>query len=261
MGLFRVGWAVFRALGATLLAGLLVASLLVNGSLMVGGAVGSVAVAAFEALSGLRSPITQTAEEVAELTAEVAGLTAEVAGLTAEVEKERRAAQQAKLARDAERRSNRQLKVELEEARMRTVKFRGREVPLKSAVIETTKSVTGRARNSALREVGAMMGESLPVVGIAVIAAVTAAELHDLCDTIRDMKALQAAIDGETSLDPDAMTVCSMEVKSKEQITADLEAAPNIAWAEAQTWVPALKEMYPGIEWQSYRGALALWLP
>lgn len=247
MGLFRVGWTVFRALGSVLLVGLLIASLVVNGSLMVGGAVGRVAVAAFEAVTGFRSVITQTAEEVAELTAQVAA--------------ERRAVQQAKQALEAERRLTRQLKAEVAEARTRTVKFKGKEMPLKSAVTETTQSVTRRARNSAVREVGAIMGEALPGVGIAVIVGVTAAELSDLCDTIRDMKALQAAIDDATSLDPDVLTVCSMEVKSKEQIRADLEAAPNIAWTQAQIWVPALKDMYPSIAWQSYRGKLAHWLP
>lgn len=70
---------------------------------------------------------------------------------------------------------NKRLKAELE------VDIRGKRVPVRQAVKETTEKAAKRIATATARNVLTMPGEALPFVGIAVVVGATAWEVSDAC--------------------------------------------------------------------------------
>lgn len=105
-----------------------------------------------------------------------------------------------------------------------------------------------------------MAGESLPWIGTAVIVGVTALELKDLCDTIRDMNALKIAFNPELEPSEDELTVCSARVPSRQELWASTKASPGVAWAKAKELTPTLEDLksieVPEADWSFYRRSL-----
>ena len=107
----------------------------------------------------------------------------------------------------------------------------------------------GAARNSA-----AALGEAIPFFGVAVIAGGLALEVNDACETVKDMKGLESAInaDGDpvsahekamaefncTDLIPNAN-----DLPTKDHIWNQMKTAPDKAWKQASTFVAGLPEL------------------
>jgi hypothetical protein len=135
------------------------------------------------------------------------------------------------------------LKAEAVDPFLKQVTYKGRKMVLKEAVAETSNTISKRAAKSAAREIASMPAESLPFWGTAVIVGVTTIELIDLCNTIKDMNALQRAFDPELTPTEDETTVCSMKTPSKEALWKTAKAAPGEAWAAAREATPNLEEI------------------
>jgi len=195
--------------------------------MFVGGMLYSAASSAFNALTGMRPVAMQHADEVAELTREVA----------------------------QERAANRKLRAELADASSGLVTFRGKKVAVKEAVKTTTNRISRRAVTTSKRAVSSMVGESIPYGGIAVIVGVTALELKDLCDTLKDMSELQQALNPDAAVDDKEKTVCAQRVPTREELWATVKKSPGNAWAKAKDVVPSLEEIkdydLPDIDWES----------
>jgi hypothetical protein len=125
----------------------------------------------------------------------------------------------------------------------RTVTYRGQKKRLAEAVADTTKRVSARTAKGAARNVGSIAGEAIPVAGIAVVVGVTAWELKDACDTMKDLRALELATDPKASEDPSVAEVCGLEVPTKEQAWEVVKASPRQAWERAKEYVPELPEL------------------
>ena len=125
----------------------------------------------------------------------------------------------------------------------RTVTYRGQKKRLAAAVADTTKRVSTRTAKGAARNVGSIAGEAIPVAGIAVVVGVTAWELTDACDTMKDLRALELATDPTASEDPSVAEVCGLEVPSKEQVWEVVKASPGHAWEKAKGYVSDLPEL------------------
>lgn len=138
------------------------------------------------------------------------------------------------------------------------VRFRGQHVRLKDAVARTTDRVSTRAVKAATRNTASMAGEALPYVGVAVIVGVTALEVRDQCETIRDMTALRRSFDLTAGPSEDELTVCSMKVPTREELWAAALDAPGKAWAFAKDVTPDLTELSE-IEWPSVASMAAVW--
>lgn len=233
---------------------LLVLSVTLNIAMFVGGMVYQMASSAVSSLTGFRTVAMQHADEVADLGADLTKermtktrLRGELAEATSDL--------------SAERVAKRKLHTELSESTSRRVAFRGRKVAIKEAVDTTADRITKRAVATSTREVSAMAGEAMPYIGTAVIVGVTALELKDLCDTLKDMEELKRAFDPTLQRSEEQVTVCAMKVPSKEQLWELAKASPRKAWAAAQDAVPTLDEIkgyeFPDVDWQGNWGAVS----
>ena len=88
-----------------------------------------------------------------------------------------------------------------------------------------------------------MPGEAIPWLGTSVIVGVTALELYDLCATIKDMNELKNAFNPSASTSDEELTVCSLEVPSKEDILLAVKNSPSAAWEKAKDITPTLEEI------------------
>ncbi|MDA8682445.1 hypothetical protein N9M08_07910 [Porticoccaceae bacterium] len=98
------------------------------------------------------------------------------------------------------------------------VKFKGKKVTVAEAVGSTTRGIKRRAVKTATKSVGAMAFEAAPFVGPAIIVSVTAWELKDLCDTAKDMDALNKALNPDEVANTDEISVCAISVPSTEEL-------------------------------------------
>lgn len=116
------------------------------------------------------------------------------------------------------------------------VRFRGQTRTVKSAVSETTNRVSRRIARATARSTGSVAAESIPYVGIGVIVAVTAWEIQDACETMKDLHELNVAFDPNAGNDPDHAEVCGAQVPSKEEIITTVKESPGKAWDSATQW-------------------------
>ena len=281
VGIFKFGWNLCLVL-------FLVLSLSLNIALFVGGSLSKMASSAFGSLTGMRTVAVQHADEVAELSSnlvnerrlnrelegEVADITdnlvserkvaaelkEEVADLTGDLAADRAARRKlsgeiAELSGDlaAERIASKKIRNQLPEITSDLVAYRGRKMAVSEAVDLTADGISNRAVRSSSRSISSMAGEAIPYVGVAVIAGVTALDLKDLCDTIKDMNELKRAFNPELQPSEDETTVCSVIVPTKEELWETAKASPSKAWAAAREATPTLEDLreyeFPDIDW------------
>jgi len=112
----------------------------------------------------------------------------------------------------------------------------------------------------AVRTVGSVAGESLPLIGIPVVVGVAGWELYDACQMMKDMQALGAVfeVEGAEELESEARMVCGLKVPTVEEVRAQIAINPRAAWAKAA----ALGELdLPDVDvdWASYGRAVGGW--
>lgn len=206
----------------------------------------------------------------------VASLKGEVVDLTGEVAAERVARR--KLSGEvvelsgglaAERMASKKMRSQLSDTTAGLVTYRGRKMAINEAVDITADRISKRAVKTASRELGSMAGEALPYFGTAVIVGVTALELKDLCDTLKDMSELKLAFNPSAETSDDETKVCSLRVPTKEELWEYAKASPGQAWAAAKVATPTLEEIqnyeFPDIDWTgawstTTEGAGSAWL-
>ena len=98
------------------------------------------------------------------------------------------------------------------------VNFKGKKVTVAQAVGSTTNGVKRRVVRTATKSVSAMAFEATPFIGAAAIVSVTAWELKDLCETAKDMDALNRALNPDEATDVDQTSVCSIVVPTREEL-------------------------------------------
>jgi hypothetical protein len=104
---------------------------------------------------------------------------------------------------------------------------------LGSAVKKTIRRISQRVAKATARSIGSIAAESIPYIGIGAIIGVTALELDDACDTMKDLHALDVAFNPEAANDADATEVCGQRVPTKEEVIAELKQSPGKAWEAA----------------------------
>ena len=142
-----------------------------------------------------------------------------------------------------ERVSKRAINQRFRDLTMGLVPFKGKKVALSAAVNETADTIGKRSLKSAKNNIASMPGEALPWLGASVIVGVTALELYDLCATIKDMKELKRAFNPSATTTDEELTVCSIEVPSKEDILSAVKNSPSAAWEKAKNVTPTLEEI------------------
>lgn len=114
----------------------------------------------------------------------------------------------------------------------------GRIKKLKPAL--EARLATGVSRNLA-----AIPAESIPYVGVAVVLAVTAADLKDACATMKDFNTLLVEL-GRGEKDPD---FCGRKVPSREEVWADVKKNAKGTYQRAQVELDKAQMRLPEFTW------------
>lgn len=125
----------------------------------------------------------------------------------------------------------------------RKVTYRGQTRLLSEAVEDTTHRVSRRMAAGATRNAGSVVAEAIPIAGIAVIIGVTAWDIKDSCDTMKDLHELDLAFNPSAALDPEATEVCGMQVPTKDEVWQAVRSSPGKAWNGAKTYLPDLPDL------------------
>jgi hypothetical protein len=105
-----------------------------------------------------------------------------------------------------------------------------------TAVQKVSKRLVARTAINATRNSSSIFAEAIPYVGVAVVLGVTALDLHDACETLKDMNELGNVFDHAPE---DESKVCGIKVPSK----ADVIAKAKSSWkATYETAANALKK-------------------
>lgn len=129
----------------------------------------------------------------------------------------------------------------------------------KIAAKTLSDKVATRAGKSVARHVTGAAGESIPVLGTALIAGMLALDVKDACDLVKEVNEMNQAIGVLTE---DEHKICGVEVPTHQQLAASVATnwkkayqvaaeaigmrptLPNVSWSEVKTPVCAL--LQPG---------------
>ena len=99
-----------------------------------------------------------------------------------------------------------------------------------------SKRLATRAVRNATRNSSSVLAESIPYLGVAVVLGVTALDLHDACQTLKDMNELNAAFE---QAQEDPSKVCGLKVPNGAEVVAKIKAGPKAIY---KTAVAALRK-------------------
>jgi len=155
--------------------------------------------------------------------------------------------------RDDLRRQNARLIEAADAIRHSQVLYRGQTIKAADAVAHHASRVTRRITISSLRNVSSIAAESLPAIGVTAIVGVTALELRDACEAIKDVQELNLAFNPGSAPLEDASTVCSLEVPSADELRASVKRYPGQAWESARAYTSTLPTIDKiEIDWTAY---------
>ncbi|WP_162163040.1 hypothetical protein [Roseivivax marinus] len=114
--------------------------------------------------------------------------------------------------------------------------------------------VIKRSRRTATREIAVMPSEAIPMLGTAAIVGSTALEIHDLCQTMKDMAELRRATNDAQKASTEDLTVCSITLPSSAELWATAYSAPKDAWDRMRIHIPDLDDfsMPESISWPDW---------
>jgi hypothetical protein len=98
------------------------------------------------------------------------------------------------------------------------ISFKGKRVTVAKAVGSTAEGIKWRAAKSAARSISGMAFEAAPTVGVVAIVGFTTWELQDLCETAKDIDALNRALNPDDADNESRASVCAIAVPTKEEI-------------------------------------------
>ena len=101
-----------------------------------------------------------------------------------------------------------------------------------AALKKFSKSAAKQSTIAATRNITSISGEAIPILGIAVIAGVTAWNIHDSCQMMKELDELNAEF--ELHLE-EKQTVCGIEVPTKKEILAEMRESWLMAYKKART--------------------------
>ncbi len=237
-----------------LVIGLLI-SLAVNVASFTVNAVSTAISTVVEGVTGAKTLVSSINKSEADLT--TAGLSAkklkkELAEKTAKFEAEK----VARIAAEAEKRA---LKAELTGLRLtglragKKVMINGAEKTVEEAVALTTRRVRNRTVKLAAADLSAIGGQAIPWIGVGVVVAATAYDINMSCQTMKDMKALEQAMNPSAVDESDVSQVCGLKVPTADEVWEAVKASPGQAWNAAASVLSGLPSDMPDLPaWWDY---------
>lgn len=216
MKILKVIIAAIKVARLTIMTTLFVAMLMLNIATVAFSFVATAVSAAFEAVTGVSSVTTNLRNEIKTKDRRIASLSDEVAGLKTS----------------------------------RAVTYRGQKAAISEAVEDTTQRIGRRTAIGSSRNFGSMFGEAIPFYGIAVVVAATTWEMHDACETMKDLHQLDVSFNPDNATPVDHSEVCGSTVPTKEELWLSVKESPGEAWRKAKDAMPELPEFEaPKVNW------------
>lgn len=119
---------------------------------------------------------------------------------------------------------------ELEIARLANpkVRYRGLEKAVKDVVHESAKKVATLTTRSITADISGMAGQAIPYVGAVAVVSLTAYDLHESCELMKELHELDLAFNPNVAV-VDSNDVCGLPVPTVGEILAAAKAAPGKA--------------------------------
>ena len=121
--------------------------------------------------------------------------------------------------------------------------LRGQIKKIRGVARSAAKRTVARSVKSVKRGLATLAGKAFPVAGVAVSVGVTAWEIRDLCDTIRDMNGIKREIDLSEPKAFNETTVCSVPIPTTEEVLRKVAASPHAVWQASRKFVPELPSL------------------
>jgi len=121
-----------------------------------------------------------------------------------------------------------------------------------------SKRLATRSLANATRNASSVAGEAIPLIGTAIIVGVTAWDVHDACETMKDINELNGAFGHAKE---DQTRVCGLKVPSQEQVLAQVKANWKMAYQTAADSVNRAGDAMipttpPHLSWPDIRGSV-----
>ena len=111
----------------------------------------------------------------------------------------------------------------------RTIENQNRELRAQADKVSLlTRRMASRTARVASTNAASTVGESIPIYGIGVIVAATTYELLEACETMKDLRELEAAFDPDVVIDPEE--VCGIKLPTREELWQMVKSSPRVAW-------------------------------
>lgn len=123
-----------------------------------------------------------------------------------------------------------------------TVLYRGSRQTLAEAVVDTNGRIAKRTATAATRNASSVFAEAIPYLGIAAMLGVTAYDLKDSCDTIKDLHALDVAIDPAKEFGAEETEICGLSVPTMDEVWQQVKTGSEEVWLQASEQMPSLPE-------------------
>lgn len=119
----------------------------------------------------------------------------------------------------------------------------------KTAAKKLSRSVATRATRGVARHIGGAAGESIPVIGTAVVATMLALDVVDACDQIKEVNEMNRSIGVEVE---DEQQVCGVKVPDQKQLAAEVSKNWQAAYLSA-TNVLGKPPAIPQVSWSDLK--------
>lgn len=125
---------------------------------------------------------------------------------------------------------------------------------LKKSIDKKSVAISGFSQRMAARSVIAttrnltsLSGQAVPILGVAVIAGVTAWNIHDSCETIKELNTLNTELELQPHLEKENQKVCGVDVPSKEEILAEVRENSFMAYEKARVVINQATDEMPNM--------------
>ncbi|MDO8777972.1 MAG: hypothetical protein Q7K57_56505 [Burkholderiaceae bacterium] len=126
-----------------------------------------------------------------------------------------------------------------------------------AATTSFTKRLATRSAINASRNLSSVPAESIPYIGIGIVVAVTALDLYDACETLKDINALNSEFG---SAHEDQAKVCGLNVPTRQQILAQVKSNSKNTYESTANLLSKGGAMVPTtipkVSWPELKGSI-----
>ncbi|PSJ16433.1 hypothetical protein [Nitrosomonas supralitoralis] len=125
-----------------------------------------------------------------------------------------------------------------------------------AAVQKVSQRIASRSIAGATRNIASLPGETIPILGTTLIIGVTAWDILDSCEDLKDLNKLNSAFKHPLE---DQDVVCGIEIPTKEEVMAEVKENWRKAYKNAAIEINKIEERVPEIPpmmtWSEIRNA------